>query len=33
VSTVLGTWNETSSARAEETLIGVMIVAVPLFTI
>ena len=32
-STVCGVWNETPSARAEETLIGASIVLVPLFTI
>jgi hypothetical protein len=33
VSTLAGTWNQTSSARAEETLIGASIVLVPLFVI
>jgi len=33
VSTIAGTWNQTPSARAEETLIGASIALVPLFTI
>ena len=33
VSTIAGVWNQTSSARAEESLIGASIVFVPLFVI
>ena len=33
VSTVLGVWNPTKSARAEETAIGASYVLIPLFTI
>lgn len=32
-SVVAGVWNQTSSARSEETLIGAAIILVPLFTI
>jgi len=32
-SVICGVWNQTSSARAEETLIGASIVLVPIFTI
>lgn len=32
-SVVAGVWNQTSSARAEETLIGASIVTIPYFTI
>ena len=33
ISVVTGVWNETSSARAEETLIGASIVTIPYFVI
>jgi len=33
ISIVAGVWNETSSARTEETLIGAMYVLIPLLTI
>jgi len=32
-SVVAGVWNQTSSARAEETMIGAAIVLIPIFTI
>lgn len=33
VSTIAGVWNQTSSARAEETLIGASLILVPMYTI